>query len=396
MNEGPVASPVPGGGPLRVMYVMGGVIRSGVDSVVLTLSEGLRRRGHVPVISPLGTGLIAQEAREMGFIVDPLAKRRRFDVASIPRLGGMIRRHRVHIVHSHEFNGAFYACNAGLLAGAAQVNSWHIPPLESFKQSFRRNRAIPWLTFRYYLFAMRFCRKVVTVSPELRRLVVEGGVPADKVRFIPTAIDLETYAPSETARREARAELGIPDDVTVIGTAGRVQRQKNLLLFVEVARKLLDAGEKVRFLIVGDGTDRPAIERAAAELGVARDVFVTGWRRDVPRVMQAFDIFLLTSFSEGMPIVVLEAMALGRPVVGTDVGAMRQCVTAGETGLLAPSGDGEGLAREITGLLRDPERARRMGEAGRARVERDFTADAMVSRHLEVYAEVLGRGQAAA
>jgi glycosyltransferase involved in cell wall biosynthesis len=346
------------------------------------------------VITPLGEGLIAREARDMGFTVDSLAKKRRFDLASIPRLAGLIRKHRIHILHSHEFNGAFYACNAGILARVTQVNSWHIPPMESFKQGFR-NKTIPWLVFRYYLLAMRFCRRVITVSPELRQLVINGGVPGDKVRFIPTAIDLETYTPDETVRREVRAELGIPEDVTVIGTAGRIQRQKNLELFVQVARKLLDAGEKVRFMIVGDGTDRPVIEQAAAELGVARDVLVTGWRRDVPRVMQAFDIFALTSFSEGMPIVVLEAMALKKPVVGTDVGAMRQCVTAGETGLLVPSGDSEGLTRGLSGLLHDRDRGRRMGEAGRARVERDFTADAMVRRHLEVYAAALDQGKAA-
>jgi len=375
------------------MFVMGGVIRSGVDSVILTLSEGLRRRGHVPVITPLGTGLIAQEARERGFTVDPLAKKRRFDVASVPRLAGMIRRHRIHILHSHEINGAFYACNAGVLAGVTQVNSWHIPPMESLRQNFR-NRTIPCLTHRYYLWLMRFCADVITVSPELRRLLLQGGVPGDKVHFVPTAIDLEAYARDDTVRREVRAEFGIAEGVTVIGTAGRVQLQKNLPLFVRVARRLLDQGEKVRFLIVGDGTDRPIVERTAAELGVSREVTITGWRRDVPRVMQAFDIFALTSSSEGMPIVALEAMALELPVVATDVGAMRQCMDPGETGILIPPGDLEGLSRTLTDLLRDPQRRRRMGEAGRARVERDFTADAMVQRHMEVYERALRRGKA--
>ncbi len=370
------------------MCVMGGVIRSGVDSVILTLSEGLRRQGHVPVITPLGSGLIAEEARDLGFIVDPLAKKRRFDFASLPRLAGMIRKHRIDILHSHELNGAFYACNAGVLAGVTQVNSWHIPPMESLKQNFR-TRTIPWLTFRYYIWLMRFCRQVITVSMELRDLIVSRGVPGDKVRFIPTAVNLEAYQPEDAVRRDVRAEFGIPDDVTVIGTAGRVQRQKNLPLFVQAAKKLLDQGEKVKFMIVGDGTDRPIIEQTAADLGVARDVIITGWRQDIPRVMQAFDIFALTSFSEGMPIVVLEAMALKKPVVGTDVGAMRQCVDDGETGILVPSGDLDGMAQTLSSLLHDRERGDRLGRAGRARVEQDFTGDAMVRRHMEVYAAAL-------
>ena len=383
----------PEGEPLRVMFVMGGVIRSGVDSVILTLAEGLRRRGHIPVITPLGTGLVAREAAESGFTVAPLAKKRRVDVASIPRLAGMVRRHRIHILHSHELNAAFYACHAGILAGVTQVNSWHIPPVESLKQNWR-NPTVPRLAHRYYLWLMRFCTSVITVSPELYRQLLEGGVPGEKVHFVPTAIDLGVYSPEERVRRDARAEFGIPADVTVIGTAGRVQLQKNLPLFVRVAHNLVEQGQKVRFLIVGDGTDRGIVERTIADLGVAREVTITGWRRDVPRVMQAFDIFLLTSTSEGMPIVALEAMALKLPVVGTDVGAMRQCVVHGQTGILVPSGDQPGLVHALSGLLRDPQRASRMGEVGRARVERDFTADAMVRKHLEIYRGAMRRRQA--
>ena len=369
---------------MRVMYVMGGVVRSGVDSVILTLSEGLRKLGHVPVISPLGVGLIAEEARQRGFTVAPLAKQRRFDVASIPRLASMIRRHRIDIVHSHEFNGAFYACPAGRLAGVAQVNSWHIPPTESLKQNVR-GKAVPWLIFRHYLWQMRHCREVITVSGELRDLLVSGGVPRSKVTFIPTAVDLAAYEPRPDARRSVRSELGIPAGSTVIGTAGRIQRQKNLPMLLHTARRLLDEGHPVRVVIVGDGSDRAAIEQTVSRLGLREHVVITGWRQDVPRVMQAFDIFALTSTSEGMPIVVLEAMAMEKPVVGTRVGAMADCVQDGRTGFLVPSGDVDRMASALTTLLRDPSLCRRFGSAGRVRVERDFSEATMVKRHMDVY-----------
>lgn len=370
------------------MHVMGGVIRSGVDSVILTLSEGLRRLGGVPVITPLGIGLISEEARALGFIVDPLAKKRRVDVLSIPRLVRLIKKHRIDIIHSHESNGAFYACHAGWLAGVTQVNSWHIPPTESLKQNYR-GKIFPWMWFQYYLWLMRFCDQVITVSTQLQQALVKGGVPKDRVNFVPTAINLSAYTPDESLRTEVRAELGIPADTVLVGTAGRLQLQKNIPMLLHTAKRLLDAGDNVKFAIVGDGTERAIIEQTASDLGVTPHILFTGWRRDVPRVMQAFDIFALSSTAEGMPIVVLEAMALAKPVVGTDVGAMRECVVDGETGVLVPSNDVDRMTRALSSLLRDQARAQRFGKAGRTRVEHEFTEDVMVRRHMEVYAAAL-------
>lgn len=374
--------------PLRVMHVMGGLIRSGVDSIILTLAEGLHQIGGEAVLVPLVEGRITEEARDLGLKVDPLGKKFRYDLFSIPRLARLIMQHRIDILHSWEVNGAFYACPAGRLAGVTQVNSWQIDPRESLKQIYR-SEFLPQLAFRYYLWLMRFCRRVITITPQLHRALIKGGVSPVKVMYIPNGIDVDAYDSSDKTRRTMRAELKLPLDVTVVGTACRLQLIKNVPMLLKTAKRLIDAKEKVRFVIVGDGTERQTLEEMAAELKITEYVKFTGWRTDVPRLMSAFDIFVLTSRDEGMPIAALEAMALAKAVVGTDVGAMRECVAHGQTGLLVPSDDVDQMAESLRLLVRNKDGARRLGEAGRARVKREFTKDIMVQRTIDVYSAAL-------
>jgi len=380
------------GRPLRVMQVMGGVVRSGVDSVVLTLADGLRPLGVETVFTPLGEGRLAQEARSLGFAVDSLAKKRRYDLLSFHRLASLIRRERVDIVNSHELNGAFYACPAARLAGVAHVNSYHLDVRESLKQVYRWGGAI-WLSYQYYLLLMRSCDRVVTIAPSLQRDVIAGGVPRDRVVMIPPAIDVGHYDPRCPDREKVRLELGLPLGAMVIGTAGRLQRVKNLPMLFQAAGRLIRAGENLCVVVAGEGNEREALERLTAELGIGERVRFTGFRSDLPRIMSAFDVFALASRGEGVPVVVLEAMALGKPVTATDVGGVSLCVEHGRTGLLVPSEDTEAMIAALRGLLHDPEQARRFGAAGRERVQREFDRPVLLRRTLGLYRNVLaGRG----
>jgi glycosyltransferase involved in cell wall biosynthesis len=380
--------PAQAGRPLRVMQVMGGLIRSGVDSVVLTLAEGMRPMGVETVFAPLGEGRLAREARALGFMVDSLAKKRRYDVLSFHRLAGLIRKHRVDLVNSHELNGAFYAAPAARLAGVAHVNSYHLDVRESLKLVYRRQAAIR-ASYRTYLFLMRWCDRVIAIAPSIQQDVVAGGVSRDKVVFIPTAIDLEPYDPGCPERERIRAELDLPAGATVIGAACRLQQIKNLPLLLQAAGRLVRDGEDLRVVIAGEGNERRGLERLTAELGLDGRVRFTGFRGDLPAVMSAYDIFALPSKGEGIPIAILEAMALGKPVVATDVGGVSACVEHGRTGLLVPSGDVDGFTEALRVLMKDGEQARRFGAAGRLRVEREFARPIMVGRTLNLYRNVL-------
>jgi glycosyltransferase involved in cell wall biosynthesis len=236
---------------------------------------------------------------------------------------------------------------------------------------------------------MRFCQQVITITPELHQVLIDRGLSPAKVNYLPNGIDVDVYNFKKNTRKTILTELKIPSDVTVIGTACRLQLIKNIPMLLKTAKRLIVYQENVRFVIVGDGTERQMLEDMAAQLQITEYVKFVGWRTDAPRLMSAFDIFALTSKDEGMPIAVLEAMALGKAVVGTNVGAMNECVLHGQTGLLVPSGDVNKMTEFLQLLIRDKNRAFRLGQAGRALVKQKFSKEIMVQKTLDVYAAAI-------
>ena len=375
--------------PLRVMHVFGGRILSGVETSILTLSAGQRDHVDEVVLVPLAEGSFDVEARRRGFTVDPLNKRCRYDVAQIPKLARMIKRHRIDLVHSHAVNGAFYACPAGRLARVrAQVCHFRAPTAASLEDVYRWN-LLRVLADKYHRWLTRWCQRLITVSPALRDELIRDGVPPEKVVYVPNETNLSTYDRSGAAREAIRAEFRMTPDLTVIGTVARLAAFKNIPLLLRAAKPLTEAHDDVRLVIVGDGPDRPALERMARDLGIDQKVYFAGWRNDVARVLSAFDLFALPSRTEGMPNTVMEAMALGKPVVATDVGGVAELVKDEETGLLVPSDDLERFTGALSRMLEDRQFAGRVASAGREFIEKNHNGSTVAGRVLDVYVDLL-------
>jgi glycosyltransferase involved in cell wall biosynthesis len=371
-----------------VAHVFGGRVRSGVESVVLDLAEGLREEGGHAILVPLAEGPFTREAHDLGFDVQPLAKKRRYDLSSIPRLARLLRRGRVDILHSHAVNGAFYACPAGRLAGIhTQVCTLHGDTKEHLRDVYRRT--FPRiLAHKYLLWLTQGCQGLIAASEALRESLIRDGVASHKVVCIPNGIDLDVYDRAASRGETVRAELGLPPSVTVVGTVARLAPVKNLPMLLNAAKRLIE-GNGVRFVIAGDGPDRRMLERMAADLEIAEYVHFIGWREDVPEVLAALDIFALTSFSETGPLVAQGAMALGKPVVSTDVGIMKEFDQFHQMGLVVDHGDFDHMTEAIRSLLTDKEKARCAGQAGRKIVERVYSKNTMIRRTLELYRSML-------
>ena len=185
-----------------------------------------------------------------------------------------------------------------------------------------------------------------------------------------------------------RDELGVPADAPLVGMIAPFKPQKDPCGFIEVAARVAAIMPDARFVLVGDGALRPAVEAAVRRLGLENRVSLPGWRRDIPEVLQALDILVMTSLWEGLPRVFLEAMATGRPIVATNVDGARDAIEEGETGYLVPIRAYDRLADRVIQLLRNPEDARRMGARGRERVFPRFDIDVMVKRLDELYQSV--------
>ncbi|HEU5322824.1 MAG TPA: glycosyltransferase, partial [Methylomirabilota bacterium] len=237
---------------------------------------------------------------------------------------------------------------------------------------------------------------LVAVAEENRRTGVELRLFApDRCEVIAGGIDPAAFARPPAARATARAALGVPADAPLVGMVACLKPQKAPEDFVAVAARVRAALPDARFLLAGDGERREAVAAAARRAGLDGAFDLLGWRRDVPDVLAALDVFVLTSRWEGLPLVLPQAMAAGRPVVATDVNGASEAVREGVTGHLVPPGDVGALADRVVALLRDPARRAAMGEAGR-RASAAFDIAAMVRRYEGLYERLFARHAAAA
>jgi glycosyltransferase involved in cell wall biosynthesis len=214
----------------------------------------------------------------------------------------------------------------------------------------------------------------------------------DYYALIRSGIEVAAHRRSGASRAVARDALGLPEGVPVVGTVTRVSRQKDPDTLLAAVRRVVDHRPDARCVIVGDGPLRPQMEASIDELGLRSCVSLLGSRNDVATLLPGFDVFLLSSRWEGLPRVVVEAMAAGVPVVSTDVGGVSEAVDDGTSGLLAPIGDSKALADGVLRLLGDSELALRMGQAAQRGVQEFDTAE-MMDRLERLYLDLLGSGR---
>jgi len=225
--------------------------------------------------------------------------------------------------------------------------------------------------------------RYIAVSRDLAmRLGATPLFPRRKIRVIPNAVRLEPFTTRRSGLRPTRKGA---DEYPVVLTLARLDPQKGLFTLLEAARLVSEA----RFVVAGEGPERPALEAQIRRFGLERRVSLLGHRDDVAELLAGCDLFVLPSLYEGLPVSVLEAMAAEKPVVATAIGGTDEAVVNGSTGLLVPAGNPAALAEAIRTVLGNPELARRFAEAGRQRAVDEFSSERMVLRVSELYEEIL-------
>jgi len=358
---------------LSIVHVLSSYGVGGQERVALDLAIGQRARGHrVGVISlaPPPDGAMAEEFTAAGVEVGRVPKHGGLDPTLVPRLARELRRRRADVVHTHNPLPLIYGAPAARLAGAVAIHTKHgVNPGARGQRMLRRAAA---------QLAHAFVAVSDTTAAQAR---AQQDCPRSRLHTIPNGIRLDRYAPDAEARAAVRVELGL-GDAWVVGTVGRLDPYKNQALLVRAMAPLLSS--RCRLVIVGDGESRPDVEAAVAALPDPRWVVMTGRRMDVPRLVHAFDVFALSSKTEGLPLVVPEAMAAGLPIVATAVGGLPSVVDDGITGKLVRVDE-----TELTGALADlelhRERARAMGQQAREVALARYSHDRMVEAYLALY-----------
>jgi glycosyltransferase involved in cell wall biosynthesis len=360
-----------------IVHVLSSYGVGGQERVALDLAIGQKARGHdVSVISlaPEPDGAMAQEFAQAGIATSRIPKRGGLDPTLVPRLARELRRRKIDVVHTHNPLPLIYGAPAARLAGAAAIHTKHGKNPGSRGHRLLR-RAAAQLT-------NAFVAVSDTTEAQARE---QHDAPLKKLHTIPNGIRLDRYAPDAEARAAARVELGL-GDAWVIGTVGRLDQFKNQSMMIRAAAPLLSSS--VRLVIIGDGDARPEVEAAVAALPDPRWVVLTGRRMDVPKLVHAFDVFALSSKSEGLPLVVPEAMAAGLPVVATSVGGLPSVVDHGITGLLVPVEE-QAFGAALALLAGDHAMAKQMGVRAREVALARYSHDRMVDAYLALYERAL-------
>lgn len=378
---------------IRVAHVITRLCKGGAqENTFHTVRMANRDRFDVDLIAgyPRGAeGSLEEEIKAAGVpiihepnLVRPIAPIR--DALALRRLARRFREARYDIVHTHTSKAGFVARLAAERAGIPAVV--HTPHGNIFHGYFNpaKTRLFVWMERH----AARRTDRIIELTPGgIEEHLAEDIGRREQYRVIFSGIDTAPYGAAIARRGETRAALGVAPEDWLVGGVGRLERVKGFTHLVAAAAKVRERMPNVRFALAGQGNEEAALRRQAAPLG---DTFCfLGLRHDIPELMAAFDILAVPSINEGMGRVLLEAGAAGTPCVGSAVGGIPDIIDDGETGLLAPPGDADALAKAIVELLHAPERLRLMGDAARAKVAPHYSLEHMVTRIETLYEELI-------
>lgn len=365
---------------VTVAYMLNQFGVGGADRQLLELLKRLDRSRYRPLLY-LGSasGFVTEELHDLGIPVR-FVRGHGGSKFSAGTLAAEFRRERPEVIHSWMFVANTWGRIAGRLARVPVIITSDRGMDTDLPSMYR------WIDVALSPLSLRVIVNADAVAENVHRT---RYVPRSKIVTIYNGVDLDVYG-KPVDRLEARRLLDLPPEVAVIGMVASFSTRKRWDVFLdtvaEVARR-----RPIIAACVGDGGLRPAMEEYAREKGLQDVARFYGVRSDIAEVMAALDVFVLSSDDEGMPNVVMQAMAARRPVVATDAGGTREIVVEGQTGYVVPLRDVGGLLDRIDALLDDGAKAREFGEAGRRRVERHFTFDTCVARTTGLYETLLER-----
>jgi glycosyltransferase involved in cell wall biosynthesis len=368
------------GAPWRVAYVIGELGKGGAEYQLYELLRGLDRSRFDPAVFALAAGgYWADPIRQLGLPLHELAARGSADVGRLRRLRRALRGFAPHVLHTVLWSGNSYGRLAAIglpipLVLTAERNVVARPAWQIAVE-----RLLDGWTDVY----------LVNSQAIVDNLVKREGLPGAKMHVVHNGIDLGRLPPFSLDRRAARRALGFDPGRRLVAQVGRLEPQKDYPTFLAAAERIAAATPDVDFLVVGEGALRAELERTAHRLGFAARVRFLGLRHDVPALLAGVDVLTLTSRWEGLPNIVIEAMATGAVAVVTDVGGCRELLTPGETGFLLPPGTPDAVAGAVLDVLRAPELATRLATAARRQIESEFSVEAMVRKTTAVYETAL-------
>jgi glycosyltransferase involved in cell wall biosynthesis len=383
--------------PIRMLHIITRLVRGGADENTLYTVRGLDpTRYSVDLIVGAGSEDEALQAignvtvhRLPELVRDPQPWK---DLVALIKLAGHIRRGRYQIVHTHTAKAGFLGRLAAATVGAPIIV--HTVHGVTFHESLPRWQRWFYLTLERV--AARFTHQFVAVGEDVKAIYLRSGIGEPRTyETIYSGMPLDDYLEAgrmgEAEREALRAELGLEPRHQVLGMAARLEPRKGHAYLFQAVQRLKPAHQNLRVLILGDGALRSELEGMCRTLEIADVVRFLGHRLDLPRVLTAVDVSVLTSLWEGLPRVLVQSAAAGRPIVTFDVEGAWEVVRDGQNGFIVPTRDVDALTARLGALLADRAHARALGEAGRAHVGARWNVDTMLGRLDDLYQRLASR-----
>lgn len=367
----------------RLTYVVNSLNPGGTEKLVVDMSLAFAADFDVSVVCLDEPGLWAKDLRVQSIPVDCLWRQAGLDVAMPARLAGYFRRKRVQLVHAHQCTPWFYSALSRLaFPGTRLVFEEHgrfFPEVRNRKRALFNRFVIRPLTHRF-----------AAVSEDVRRRLHDyEGLDYRRIEVVPNGV-IAGLPVSQQERANQRRELGFCPGDFVVGTVGRIDPIKNLPLLVNSLYQARKKVPSVRGLLIGDGPVFAETCALVERLGLSEAVKAIGFRHDARRLIPCMDLFVLSSFSEGVSMALLEAIGAGVPVVVTDVGGNPDVVVKGQTGWVVPTDNEQAMTAAIVEAVVCPDKRQALALAGRRRFEERFTFERMIARYRTIYRELLG------
>lgn len=366
---------------MRILLTLPELNSGGVESHVFDLACALRTKGHHVAVVSAGGRKVA-DLENKGVVhhqIDVKSKSLYKIIKAIRTMKRIIQNENIQVVHAHSRVPAWIGYNA------------------------TRKTGVPFVTTAHSKYSIHLGSKsmvkgdlIIVVSQAVADHLHQGfNTSYERMVHIPPAIDIKTFEQGNRFRTETRKELGFREEEIVIGNVARLTEVKGHQYFLQAAAiikdKLESEGQRniYKFLIVGDGPEREVLEELARELDIMDKVIFTGDRRDIPELLAAMDIFVLSSLSEGLGLAAVEAMAARRPVVLTESGGLAEQITDGQEALLVPVAEPHVLASKIYQLSREYELMRALAENGYNFIKNNFSISKMVEETITVYQKLV-------
>ena len=351
--------------------------RGGQNQVLLTVN-GLREIGQRAALVAHPDGELRRRASE-GLELIPIAPRTEVDLTAAWRLSRAVKKLRPDVVHAHDPHGIAMAALALSFAGGAPA-----PVLVASRRvdfHLKGNSLSRWKYRQVDCF--------IAASEAIRQMLVADGIPTSRTVTVHEGIDVEHVEAVE--RVNVHETFWLPHHAPIVGNVAALVPHKGQRYLVEAAHLVVQEVPDARFVILGEGELREHLERQVREYRLEKHVLLPGFRTDVLGCIKGFDLFVMSSVTEGLGTSLLDAMACGKPIVATDAGGIPEVVDHGVTGTVVPARDPRAMAIAIVALLRDESRRQKMGQAGLARVKAGFTVERMVAATAKVYARAAGK-----